>query len=254
MTTADSVLLPAPFGPITAWTSPRRHREVDAAEDLLAADGGAQAADLAACVIAHLRPRRDRSTVAVVDRRRVNTGTGWVAGSVDRLAGLEAERAAVLRALDLPLVAPHLALATATRWRGCRRRRSRRRRRRCARRRRRCRRHRPGARCPAASSASGDTSPRPSRHLRRARARGRAWPTTRRAQLGGERADGQLVEHLVEEAEHDQPLGDLGRDAAALEVEALLRVDRADRRGVAALARRWSRSRGWARSRPTRPR
>ena len=50
----------------------------------------------------------------------------------------------------------------------------------------------------------------------------------------GERADGQLVEHLVEEAEHDQALGDLRRDAAALEVEALLGVDRADGRGVAA--------------------
>src|SRR4029079_5436217 len=54
------------------------------------------------------------------------------------------------------------------------------------------------------------------------------------AQLGGQRTDGQLVEHLVEEAEHDEPLGDLGRDAAALEVEALVGVDRSDRRGVAA--------------------
>src|SRR5918993_697197 len=54
------------------------------------------------------------------------------------------------------------------------------------------------------------------------------------AQLLGERADRQLVEDLVEEAEHDEALGDLGRDAAALEVEALLGVDRADGRRVAA--------------------
>src|SRR5262245_39338099 len=53
-------------------------------------------------------------------------------------------------------------------------------------------------------------------------------------QLLGERADRQLIEHLVEEAEHDQPLGDLRRDAPALEVEALVGVDRADRRGVTA--------------------
>ena len=48
---------------------------------------------------------------------------------------------------------------------------------------------------------------------------------------GGDRHAG---EHLVEEAGDDQPLGDARRHASALEVEALLVVDRADRRGVAA--------------------
>src|SRR5215204_5117120 len=54
------------------------------------------------------------------------------------------------------------------------------------------------------------------------------------AQLLGERAHRQLVEDLVEEAEDDEPLGDLRPDAPALEVEALLGVDRADRRRMAA--------------------
>jgi hypothetical protein len=63
------------------------------------------------------------------------------------------------------------------------------------------------------------------------------------AQLGGdgcrdERARGldrQCVEHLVEEAGDDEALGARRMQAAALEVEALVFVDRSDGRGVAAL-------------------
>ena len=63
---------------------------------------------------------------------------------------------------------------------------------------------------------------------------------------------GQPLEHLVEEAGHDEPLGSIGRHAAALEVEALLLVDRADRPKRGCTARRCSRSRGSAPTRPTR--
>ena len=55
------------------------------------------------------------------------------------------------------------------------------------------------------------------------------------AQFGCETTGRQLSQHLVEEAEDDQPLGDVGLDAAALEVEALLLVDRTNGAGVAAL-------------------
>src|SRR5688572_7647944 len=57
--------------------------------------------------------------------------------------------------------------------------------------------------------------------------------------LGSQRGDDaghrHALEHLVEEAHHDQPLRNLRRDAAALQVEALVLVDRADGRRVAAL-------------------
>ena len=78
MTTAESVLLPAPFGPITAWTSPLDTVEVDAAQDLLAADGGPQALDLQR---RHDAPPTWIVTVSPSTSVR-NTGTGCVAGSV----------------------------------------------------------------------------------------------------------------------------------------------------------------------------
>ena len=59
--------------------------------------------------------------------------------------------------------------------------------------------------------------------------------TTERRRPRGERADREALEHVVEEAEHDQPLGLLGRDAAALEVVELVVVDRPDGGGVRAL-------------------
>ena len=46
MTTLASVDLPEPFGPISAWISPARHREVDALEDLLVARLGVEVLDL----------------------------------------------------------------------------------------------------------------------------------------------------------------------------------------------------------------
>ena len=49
------------------------------------------------------------------------------------------------------------------------------------------------------------------------------------------RRDRQRVEHLVEEAGHDEALGPRRMQAAALEVEALIFVDRANRGSVAAL-------------------
>ena len=56
--------------------------------------------------------------------------------------------------------------------------------------------------------------------------------TSRRYAAQPER--GHLVEEVVEEAEQDQPIGDLCRHAPTLEVETLLGVDRTDRRGVRA--------------------
>ena len=41
-----SVDLPEPFGPISAWTSPRRDVEVDASEDLALLDAHVQVSDL----------------------------------------------------------------------------------------------------------------------------------------------------------------------------------------------------------------
>src|SRR3954468_24954056 len=46
--------------------------------------------------------------------------------------------------------------------------------------------------------------------------------------------DGQALDDVLEEAEHDQAVGHLGGHAARLEVVALLLVDRADGRRVAA--------------------
>src|SRR5207247_7876285 len=50
-----------------------------------------------------------------------------------------------------------------------------------------------------------------------------------------QRADREPLEHVVEEAEHDQPLGVVGRDAAALEVVELVVVDGSDGRRVGTL-------------------
>src|SRR3954471_10410157 len=55
------------------------------------------------------------------------------------------------------------------------------------------------------------------------------------AQRRHERTHRQSVEHVVEEPEHDEPLGFLGRDAAGGEVVQLLVVDRADGARVRAL-------------------
>ena len=80
-----------------------RHGQIDAAEDLLAADGGAQRADLqGGGHDAHLDLAVD--DLRPVHRHRLGRRQR------DRLAGLQAERAAVLGALQLLLVAPHLAL------------------------------------------------------------------------------------------------------------------------------------------------
>src|SRR5262245_62658089 len=43
-------------------------------------------------------------------------------------------------------------------------------------------------------------------------------------------AEGQALDGVLEEAEHDQPLGHVGRHAPRLEVVELVRVDRADGR------------------------
>ena len=104
MITCDSVDLPEPFGPITAWTSPLRtvrsmprrisralHRARRPSIDELAHGSTTQ-------------------HVVAVDRATSYTGTALVAGQRLRLAGLERERAAVLPALDLALVGVDLAL------------------------------------------------------------------------------------------------------------------------------------------------
>src|SRR5947208_2983766 len=74
---------------------------------------------------------------------------------------------------------------------------------------------------------------------RRGRRVGSSWRPSHAAHLaielaGNERAQRctgerhrQVAEHLVEEAGHDEPLGDRRRDATALEVEPLVLVDRA---------------------------
>ena len=224
MSTCDSVDLPAPFGPITACTSPERTVRSMPLRIVVAGDRGAQVADLEG---AHCDLHVDLDHA--VDDPATYTGTGLVAGSV---CGSPVTRLNVLpcfqHSISL-LVAPHLALGerdvgvaagvadgvdvVADAHDGD-----------CAavdveaRRavRAPARRKRADARC---SSACAD----------------RAWRRPGRAAARPARPTGQLGEHLVEEAEHDEPLGDLGRDAAALEVEALLLVDRPDRAGVAAL-------------------
>ena len=86
-----------------------RHGEVDAADDLLARDGGPQPADLQRRRHSPARSSRRSSPCRPRSARRTRA-TGCVAGSVIGSPVSQAERAAVLRALDLPLVAPHLAL------------------------------------------------------------------------------------------------------------------------------------------------
>src|SRR5512142_3381795 len=81
----------------------------------------------------------------------------------------------------------------------------------------------PGAissRLPTRTSATGDE---PS-HLR----------VDRRAERLDERGHREPVEHVVEEAEHDEPLRVGRRHTASLEVVQLLLVDRADGRRVRA--------------------
>ena len=89
-----------------------RHGEVDPAQDLIATDRGAKAADLerAHCRTSVAGPGVDRDHDLAVDDRSLEHRHGLRGRQRDRLAVEETERAAVLRALELLLVAPHLAL------------------------------------------------------------------------------------------------------------------------------------------------
>ena len=83
----------------------RAHLEVDAAQDLVAGDAYAcRSADRSASLTAPPPSRRRRRP------RTSYTGTGCVAGSVCGSPVAQRERRAVLRALDLALVLPHVAL------------------------------------------------------------------------------------------------------------------------------------------------
>ena len=90
------------------------------------------------------------------------------------------------------------------------------------------------ARCRARDRRRAHTRTISPDHHRLARGARACRPPTRRS-AARERAHRQPVEHVVEEPEHDEPLGLLGRDAAALEVVELVVVDRADGGRVRAL-------------------
>ena len=109
-------------------------------------------------------------------------------------------------------------------------------------------------RCRRRRSSKEQTSVMPTCLLRAGGSRGRACSTTRPSQIVGDVTGGKLRDHLIEEAEHDESFGDLGADTAALEIEALVLVDRADGGGMAALDVVRLDVEVRARSRPTLPR
>ena len=84
------------------------HREVDAVQDLAAAGRRVQAPHLEHVLA--LGTHGSTTDTPSSSTTTSYTATGWVAGSEQRLAGQEVERAAVARALDLALVRPDLAL------------------------------------------------------------------------------------------------------------------------------------------------
>ncbi len=201
----------------------RRDREVDALEDLLAADGGPQVLDLE-------RASRHASTdhVVAVDADVVH---GHRLGGRQRLRLARRRARTSCRASSTRSPGRRRAPRprTATPRHGCRCHRWRTGRRRSGR--------RPACTPPTSKRRAVPGARSSSEHTRslghHASLRSSlAAPGATRSGTSARR--GQAFEHLVEEAEHDEPLGQLGRHAAALEVEALLLVDRPDGAGVGA--------------------
>ena len=193
---------------MTAWTSPERTDEVDAVEDLACRPTPARRPSITSSLMR--RSSHDHHDVVAVDARRRTRAPAWVAGSDCGSPVDERERAAVLPALDLARRRSGPRPRTARCRRGCSGRRWRTRRRRCARRR--CggspTSNAPGRRPAGRSSSAHSTHLVHSRHAAHLPVelggdRGRA---ARSASAG----DGQLREHLVEEAGDDEPLGDGG--------------------------------------------
>ena len=178
---------------------------------------------------------RDRHETSSPSTRTANTGTGWVAGRVCGSPVCERERRAVLRALDLTLVLPDVALGERVVGVGAL-----------------VADDVPVVGATVAAGEADDAQPvavdvearrrsppsrrppnTPGSSLTRVGARSCGSTSSRRRPTTS--ADGQAVEDVVEEPEDDQPLGLCGRDAAALEVVELVVVDRADGARVRAL-------------------
>ncbi len=111
MTTADSVLLPAPFGPITACTSPDETvRSMPLRICLPATDGSpTRSSDLAA--VRHLATVVHVDLDHAVDDLATYTGTGCGGRQGLRLAGHRLNVLPCFQHSISTLVAPHLALA-----------------------------------------------------------------------------------------------------------------------------------------------
>ncbi len=206
--------------------------EVDAAQDLVPRRPSRADRRCAARGRRSVRAsRQHHRDVVAVDLDRVD-GDRLRRGQRLRLAGDQARtssRASGTRSRARP---PTRRPRRASSRRASTGRRSRRSRRRCARRRCDARRRRSGPRY-RARCRRRRAEPHECTHHRLARACSSLSTTERRRPLR-ERADREPLEHVVEESEHDQSLGLLGRDAARLEVVELLVVDRADRRRVRA--------------------
>ena len=82
--TCESVDLPEPFGPMTAWTSPLRTTRSMPSQDLPAADAGAQALDHAARGVAQPSPVHDQHAAVDDRRRRRPASAGWPAATAAR--------------------------------------------------------------------------------------------------------------------------------------------------------------------------
>ena len=248
MSTCDSVDLPDPFGPISACTSP------DATSRSTPRRISTPATDACRFEIRSDAHGHLHHHVVAVDPHGVD---GHRSGRRQGLglAGRERERRAVLRALDLALVGPDVALGE--RVVGVRAL---------------VADHVPvvaevhraepvtvdveprAGRRPASTSLAPRTAAGAVAHVARASVEVADLLVHRAPQRRRERGDGQAGEHVLEEAEHDQPLGVLGPHAAGLEVVALVVVDRTRPSTRASTARRRPRSRGSGSTPRRRPR
>ena len=236
MSACESVDLPDPFGPISACTSPERTsrstpRRISCPATLTCRSRIVRVAHGSTTFTS------SPSTTTSYDGHRLRRGQRL------RLAGLQRERRAVLRALDLALVLPHVALGERV----------------------------VGVRALVADRVEvvADAHDRDAvtvdvEAARRTRARGRhartertrRHPSSRHPPVlelvddrapqtrASARSTGRRVEHVVEEPEHDQALGFLGRDAARSRGSRAGRRRSARRSTRASTARRSPRSRG----------
>ena len=202
--------------------------EVDPLEDLLAGHAGPQAADLEH-VVGHATTT---SICAVDDAGLVHGHRPWWPGATAGSPVYQREarcRASSTRARAS--VAERPRPRTARCPGGCSGRRWRRRRRRCARRRWRGRRPRPAGPCPRARSSSGPTRSMIA-HASTAVSLAATAASRRGAQVAGTGSwSSTSSKNPATISRSATPVG----HAAALEVEALLLVDRTDGRGVAAV-------------------